>query len=459
MVANLLIAEDTVREAGPAGYDAKKAQLVKRIKSATGEVRLGKAMSHLFRERTRPAALKLDVHAFDHVLDVNPTRRIIDTEGMTSYERLVEATLAQGLLPAVVPQLKAITIGGAVAGLGIEASSFRYGLAHETVEEMEVLLANGDVVTCTPENEHRDLFFGLPNSFGTLGYTLRLKARAVPTKPFVHLKHLRIGDAGDYFQEVERSCASDIDFIDGVVFGPGEHYLTLGRFVDRAPYTSDYTYMNIFYRSIRERAEDYLTARDFIWRWDTDWFWCARVMGVQNPLVRLALGRKYLNSKFYKNVADLNNRIALRQRFRRLIGIHQETVIQDVDVPIANAPEFLGFFQREVGITPVWICPFRSFDPARRYPLFPTDPNTLYVNFGFWDVVPTRTKFEEGHFNRLIERKIMELGGIKSLYSDSYFTEDEFWRLYNRDAYDQLKRKYDPDRRLADIYRKCVRRE
>jgi FAD/FMN-containing dehydrogenase len=275
----------------------------------------------------------------------------------------------------------------------------------------------------------------------------------------VHLKHLRIGDAGDYFQEVERSCASDVDFIDGVVFGPGEHYLTLGRFVDRAPYTSDYTYMNIFYRSIRERAEDYLTARDFIWRWDTDWFWCARVMGVQNPLVRLALGRKYLNSKFYKKVADLNNRIALRQRFRRLIGIHQETVIQDVDVPIANAPEFLGFFQREVGITPVWICPFRSFDPARRYPLFPTDPNTLYVNFGFWDVVPTRTKFEEGHFNRLIERKIMELGGIKSLYSDSYFTEDEFWRLYNRDAYDQLKRKYDPDRRLADIYRKCVRRE
>lgn len=451
--------EDKARPAERPSYELKRARLAADIRAARGEVRLSKSLSHLFRERAQPAAAKLDVRAFNQVLAVDRAARKLDTEGMTSYEALVEATLAQGLLPAVVPQLKGITIGGAVAGLGIEASSFRYGLAHETVEEMDVLLANGDVVTCTPANEHRDLFFGFPNSFGTLGYALRVKAKAVPTKPFVHLRHVRIGDAQAYFRELERWCASDIDFIDGVVFGPGEQYLTLGKFVEQAPYTSDYTYMNIFYRSIRERPEDYLTTLDYIWRWDTDWFWCARVMGIQNPLVRLLLGRKRLNSKFYKRVADLNNRVALRQRTRRLFGVHQETVIQDVDVPIENAPAFLDFFQREIGIAPVWICPFRAFDQDRRFPLFPTDPKRLYVNFGFWDVVPTRTKFEDGHFNRLVERKIVELGGIKSLYSDSYFTEDEFWQLYGREAYEALKAKYDPERRLADIYRKCVKRE
>ncbi len=58
----------------------------------------------------------------------------------------------------------------------------------------------------------------------------------------------------------------------------------------------------------------------------------------------------------------------------------------------------------------------------------------------------------------MIERKVLELGGIKTLYSDSYFEADEFWRIYNKEAYDRLKSKYDPKGRLADLYRKCVLR-
>ena len=53
-------------------------------------------------------------------------------------------------------------------------------------------------------------------------------------------------------------------------------YLSIGRFVDEAPYASDYTFMNIYYRSIREREQDHLKTLDYIWRWDTDWFWCSR---------------------------------------------------------------------------------------------------------------------------------------------------------------------------------------
>ena len=53
----------------------------------------------------------------------------------------------------------------------------------------------------------------------------------------------------------------------------------------------------------------------------------------------------------------------------------------------------------------------------------------------------------------------MALGGVKSLYSDSYFTPEEFWRLYNRPAYDALRRKYDPASRFRDLYAKCVLKE
>ena len=96
---------------------------------------------------------------------------------MTTYEHLVDATLAHGLMPLVVPQLKTITLGGAVTGLGIESTSFRHGLPHESVREMDVLTADGEVITVTPDGEHADLFRGFPNSYGTLGYALRLRDR------------------------------------------------------------------------------------------------------------------------------------------------------------------------------------------------------------------------------------------------------------------------------------------
>ncbi|MEA3291134.1 MAG: FAD-binding oxidoreductase, partial [Pseudomonadota bacterium] len=369
---------------------------------------------------------------------------------------LVDATLPQGVMPAVVPQLKSITIGGAVSGIGIESSSFRYGLPHETVTEMEVLLGHGDVVTCRPDNEHSDLFFAIPNSYGTLGYILRLKAMAVPVKPYVRLQHLRFERPEDYFTALGEWCEREIDFLDGVVFGPGEHYLTIGRFGDNAPYTSDYTWLDIYYRSIRSREEDWLTVRDHLWRWDTDWFWCSKNLGMQNPLLRRLMGRKRLNSVTYTKIMRWNSRHGLTRRLNQLARRYPESVIQDVDIPLANAAAFLEFFQREVGIEPVWICPIGSYDPAHKFDLYPLGSSQRYVNFGFWDVVIHRERREPGHVNRKVERKVAELGGVKSLYSDAYYDEAAFWNIYNRDRYQALKRKYDPETKLKDLYQKVV---
>jgi FAD/FMN-containing dehydrogenase len=426
---------------------------------AGGPLRLRKDASNLFRDRVPHLAGRIDVRSFNRVLDVDTAAGLVDVEGMTSYDALAAATFAKGVLPGAVPQLKAITIGGAISGLGIEASSFKFGLAHDTVEELEVLLPDGDVVTCTPANAQSDLFFGFPNSYGTLGYALRVKARVFPAKPYVALTHARHRDPRAFFLDLARWCAEPVDFVDGVVFAPDEMYLSIGRFLDEAPYASDYTFMNIYYRSIREREQDYLRTLDYIWRWDTDWFWCSSVFLVQNPVVRRLVGRRWLNSDTYMKLLRLNRRWRLSNKLDRLMGIHAEQVIQDVDLPIGLAPEFLDFFQREIRIKPVWICPFRAYDPARLYSLWPIDRTALYVNFGFWSEVRGRTAYPRGHFNRLIERKLAELGGLKSLYSDSFYEPDEFWTVFDKPAYDRLKAKYDPKGRLSDLYRKCVLRE
>jgi FAD/FMN-containing dehydrogenase len=393
------------------------------------------------------------------VLAVDPAAGWVEAEGMVTYEDLTAACLAKGVMPAVVPQLKTITLGGALAGVGIESTSHRQGLVHDTVLEFDVLLGDGRVVTARRDNEHAGLFFGLPNSYGTLGYALRVKARTIPVKPYVHLRHLPFSDGKSYFEELGRLLEEGkADFVDGTVFSPRQMYLTLGQFTDQAPYTNDYTFENIYYRSIAARAEDYLTVHDYIWRWDTDWFWCSKNVFAQNPLARRFLfGRQRLGSRHYTKIMRWNSRIGATRKIEKLLGLHSESVIQDVDIPVSRAAEFLQFYQEHIGLWPLWTCPIGPVKSAGHFTLYPMRED-WYVNFGFWDVKRTRAPHPPGHFNRLIERKVVELGGIKSLYSDSFFPADEFHRLYGGDAYKALKAQYDPAGAFPGLYEKVVLR-
>lgn len=438
-------------------YADRRDRLIEAVRDAgAGKFGLAKETSNLFRDRSGRGKRLLDVRAFNHVLAVDAASGWVEAEGMTTYENLVTHALAAGVMPAVVPQLKTITLGGAAAGVGIEASSFRYGLVHESLLELEILTGEGRVLVCRPDNEHRDLFYGIPNSYGTLGYALRLRARAVPVKPFVELIHRRYTHPQPFFEALAQSCAGGADFIDGVAFGPGELYLNVCRFVDMVPYASDYSFERIYYRSIRDRELDYLRVRDFIWRWDTDWFWCSKNLGAQIPWIRRLYGRGRLGSRTYQRIMRWNSRWGLTRAVDRLRGGHAESVIQDVDIPIGNAAQFLEFFQREIAITPVWLCPIVGTADAGKFPLYPLRPGQLYVNFGFWDVVRQPQRFAPGHFNRLIESKVSELGGIKSLYSDSYYSREAFAEIYGGVAYRALKARYDPHSVFPDLYDKCV---
>jgi len=423
-------------------------------------VRLGKKTSNLFRIRNRPAAARiLQVAGMNRVLAVNPEANEAEVGGMTTYETLVASTLLSARMPAVVPELKTITVGGAVTGGGIESSSFRYGFVHETVTEIEVLTANGELVVCTPTNEHRDLFYGFANSYGTLGYALRLKVRLVPVKPFVKLTHRRHRSAEVFFDELGERCLQErtredgAAFIDGTVFSPDEMVQTTGEWAETAHSTSDYTFMRQYYRSIRERESDTLKTGDYIWRWDTDWFWCSRAFGMEYRAIRFPAGLLgLLNSKTYWKLRSWNERSGLLRKLGFMKSV--EWVIQDVEIPVQHAAEFQDFLHERIGIRPVWICPVMAFRNQAVFPLYTTDPDTLYINYGFWGGVPSRK--EAGYYNRLVEDKVSALAGKKSLYSTSFFTEEEFWTHYNEPAYRSLKRRYDPENYFPDLYEKCV---
>ncbi|WP_307812475.1 FAD-binding oxidoreductase [Phycicoccus sp. CSK15P-2] len=429
-------------------------------------VRLGKRTSNLFRARTAVDTPRLDPSGLTGVVGVDPAGRTADVQGMCTYEDLVDATLPYGLTPLVVPQLRTITLGGAVTGLGIESASWRSGLPHESVLEMDVLTGAGEVVTTDGHGRHTELFRAFPNSYGTLGYATRLRIALEPVGRTVSLRHVRFHDldalvdtlgdvvaAGEYDGEAA-------DYLDGVVFSADESYLVLGRRTDDPGPTSDYTGSGIFYRSIRHDGprptRDTLTTHDYLWRWDTDWFWCSRAFGAQHPAVRRLWPRRYLRSSVYWRLVALDRRFGVADRLETRQGRPpRERVVQDVEVPLRRTAEFLRWFLAEVPIEPVWLCPLRLRDDLP-WTLYPLRPGETYVNVGFWSTVPA-VPGEPGSTNRRIEDAVSAHGGHKSLYSEAFYDEDTFWSHYGGSAYRAVKARYDPAHRLPDLYAKAVR--
>ncbi|MCV7380283.1 FAD-linked oxidase [Mycobacterium alsense] len=438
---------------------------------ATSAVRLTKPTSNLFRARTKHDARGLDTSGLTGVLSVDPEARTADVAGMCTYEDLVAATLPYSLSPLVVPQLKTITLGGAVSGLGIESASFRNGLPHESVLEMDILTGAGELLT-TSRTRHPDLFRAFPNSYGTLGYSTRLRIELEPVAPFVALRHIRFRSLADLVAAAERIIdtgglgGAPVDYLDGVVFSADESYLCVGRRTTTPGPVSDYTGKNIYYQSIRHDAagpkateatkDDRLTIHDYFWRWDTDWFWCSRAFGAQNPRVRRWWPRRYRRSSVYWKLVALDQRFGIADRIETRRGRPpRERVVQDIEVPIQRTRAFLEWFLENVPITPIWLCPLRLRD-RDGWPLYPMRPDHTYVNIGFWSSVPAGAT--PGGTNRLIEAKVSELDGHKSLYSDSFYTREEFDELYGGEAYKTVKKTYDPDSRLLDLYAKAVQR-
>ncbi|MFP7364907.1 FAD-binding oxidoreductase [Corynebacterium callunae] len=488
------------QEITPVGWDAHRAAISRLQESfaaiAPGErVRLKKKTSNLFRGRSGNAQ-GLDVSALNGVIAIDAEHSTAEVQGMCTYEDLVDATLSYGLMPLVVPQLKTITLGGAVTGMGVESTSFRNGLPHESVLEMDILTGTGEIVTCSPE-ENVDLYRGFPNSYGSLGYAVRLKIELEPVLDYVSLRYVRFSDLEVLSRTLEevsvaRSFEEErVDYLDGVVFSPTESYLILGTQTAKPGPTSDYTQDTSFYRGLQHEGSikrDRLKIRDYIWRWDPDWFWCSRAFGAQNPRIRKLWPRDLLRSSFYWKLIGLDREYDIADRLEKRKGRHaRERVVQDVEVTADKVPDFLQWFFDSCDIEPVWLCPIRLrhhrnesgeqvpldagellssaqalADGAGQHPwpLYPLKREITWVNIGFWSSVPVNLLGEDagpGAFNRAIEKKIAAFGGHKSLYSEAFYSLEEFKQLYGGEIPQLLKKQWDPQGRFPGLYEKTVK--
>jgi FAD/FMN-containing dehydrogenase len=382
---------------------------------------------------------KIDVSDLTEILSIDPVNRICVAESGVTFQDLVHATLQHGLVPIVVPELATITIGGAVSGCSIESMSFARGGFHDTCLEYEVITATGEVLTCTPHNEHRLVFEMMHGSFGTLGILSKLVFELVPAKPFVHVTYERYRTLAEYQAAIRRRFeARDVDFMDGIIHSPRSFVLSLGRFVDAAPYTNRYDWMKVYYRSTAKRGEDYLRTIDYLFRYDR---------GVTNVRPKSVIGRALLGK-----LMTSTRWLELADKLHWLLKSSRPTITVDLFVPFSKAPAFMDWYQRKIGFFPIWVVPYRR---VRDYPwladsFWSSLGDSLFLDLAIYGM----RQHGRRNIHREIERELCELGGIKTLISHNYYTRDEFWSIYNKRNYDSAKQITDPDNQFRDLYEK-----
>ena len=444
-------------EASIEAFVAKKEKLDLSLRQEHGKITLQKnTISNRFRYSTNSSggANGISLNDFNQVLGIDSANRILEVEGLTTYESIVDATLPYGFLPTVAPELKHITVGGATVGIGIESTCFRHGFVHDGLLQAEVLLPDRSIVTCTPDNAHSDLFHALPNSYGTLGYILRARMRLVPATPYVQLFITHFSDAGAFLDAMKTATESQaVDFVEGLFFSHDSLYLMVAQFADSVPYIDDILRTDIFYKLVQEKGKIYLTTKDYIFRYDPEWFWNIPE-GMLYTAFRKYAPKRFRNSSFYTKYSQAKES-SFKTLLRRQRPKATEPLIQDWQVPWEQGKALLDFALQEVDLEgrPWAAVPIRTPSSPTLYPI---QPDVLYFNLGCYTQVHRRPDQEDYYNTKILDRKCFELDGIKMLYSSTFLPKEEFDKIYNGQEYSRLKKKYDPDQNAYSLYDKAV---
>lgn len=395
---------------------------------------------------TRRKGRPIDISNLDQVLDIDPVRRRCVVEAGVAFERLVPRTMAHGLLPAVVPELKGITVGGAVAGCSVEAMSYRVGGLHDTCLEYEVVTGDGRVLTVSRGREPF-LFDMLHGSYGTLGVITLVTLELVPARRFVRLEYRRLRSFEAFEAEMSARCrAADFDFVDGIIHAPDEMVVCLGRFVDDAPWLRDPAREGPYYLSTRGRAEDYLGVFDYCFRYDADCHWLTRaVPALERPLVRRLVGKHVLGS---------TNLIRWARRLERVIGLKRRPdVVCDVFIPRRRVRDFFAWYARDLAFYPLWVVPYRMPRPyAWLDPSYAeATRDDLHFDLAIYGM---RNVDPDVDLSALLEEKVHEHQGVKTLISRNHYTPERFWSVYDREGYQAAKRRLDPTGTFPGLYEK-----
>lgn len=351
-------------------------------------------------------------------------------------DRLVHTTLKYGLIPPVIMEFPGITAGGGYAGTAGESSSYKHGFFDRSLNSVEMVLANGDIAKVS-ESENPDLFHGAAGAVGTLGVTTLVEIQLMKAKKYVETTYHPVSSVAEAIKKIREATADpELDYVDGILYSKTEGAIVTGRLTDtvgqdiktqtfsraRDPWFYLHAKKSVFKKS--KPVVEAIPLEEYLLRYDRGGFWVG------------ASAFKYFMFPFNRFTRwFLDDFLHTRMMYVALhaSGHSKKYFVQDLALPYSTASKFIDYVDEDLGIYPLWLCPLKQSKAPTIHPHFVDKDGKQeeLLNIGVWGQGPTDEK-EFITANRKMETKLKEFGGMKWFYAQTYYTENEFWEVYDR---------------------------
>ncbi|ORY25451.1 hypothetical protein BCR39DRAFT_544138 [Naematelia encephala] len=383
--------------------------------------------------KSEPEFFPVDLSSFDKVIEINVKEGYVICEPSVPFSDLLRELLRHGATTLVVVELPGITVGGAIAGGGLESSSFRHGQFSDSILELECLTP--ELHDCSP-TEDADLFYAVSASYNTVALLTKVKLRIQEAPKYLSLQAERYTTFTEAVHSLQQQDKGDC--LEGIAYSKDDIVVIRGTHTDVcAPHRLrrfSRHFDRWYYKTIRDAQELTIPYWDYCFRYDYGAFWMAEyvldMLGGDTVLTRFLFGA-FLDTKHL--FAVLHS--------AKLTDLGRMRVIQDCYVPKDRVVGFLEEIDKHIGIYPIWLCPIKSTQTPQRLACHYN--TTDLINVGIYGR-PRIFPFDAFEINDRLVRLLIENNARSMLYAQTWHTPQDFKVMYGSALLeiDKVKLKY-----------------
>jgi len=382
--------------------------------------------------------LVIDMTTLNRIHSISAETKLADLDAGVNLDQLMKAALPFGLWVPVLPGTRQVTIGGAIACDIHGKNHHSAGSFGDHVRSMDLLMADGQIRTITPDGEDAELFWATVGGNGLTGIILRASVEMTPTETAYFIND------GDNTTSLDETIALHSDgseanytyssaWFDAISPPPklGRAAITRGRLALR-----DELPTKLAGNPLKFDAPQLMTVPDIF------------PNGLMNKLTLSAIGETYYRRGGHyrgkiQNLTQFYHPLDLLGEWNRGYGTAGFAQYQFL-VPPSAVEEFKQII-RDIQASGHYsaLNVFKLFGPGNQAPLsFPMPGWNVCLDF------PIKPGLN-GFLNEL-DRRVLEFGGRVYTAKDSRVSADAFHAMYPRiDEWIAVRRKADPLRVFA----------